>query len=204
MNAEATLSKAEIRKQTQCDRVLCAALSCFVKHGFHNASMANIAEAAQMSPGLIYRYFENKNAIILAIIEAQLEVTRQRIRELRTAGDLADGIMEYFDTQDCGGAESMSAALFLEMSAEGTRDPDIGRALSHFDQVVRQDMADWLARDPAVGGYGVPVETARNRALCMTLLIEGLKARKAREPDIDRAFLRVAVEAMVEKITGPC
>ena len=30
--------------------------------------MAAIAEVAGMSPGLIYRYFDSKNAIILAII----------------------------------------------------------------------------------------------------------------------------------------
>ena len=40
--------------------ILDAAKKCFIEHGFHAASMANIAETAGMSPGLIYRYFENK------------------------------------------------------------------------------------------------------------------------------------------------
>lgn len=194
-------TKAELRKQAQRERVLSAALDCFVRHGFHNASMANIAEAAQMSPGLIYRYFENKNAIILAIIEAQLAITRQRIRELRGADDLCDGIIEYFDQQDCGDPGSMSAALFLEMSAEATRDPEIAQAIRRFDRVVRQEVADWLARDPADGGHGLAPDIARARALSMTLLIEGLKARKTREPAIDRECLRNAVEMMVATIT---
>ncbi len=53
------------RAEAQRDRILCAALKCFIEHGFHAASMANIAETAQMSAGLMYRYFDNKNAIVL-------------------------------------------------------------------------------------------------------------------------------------------
>src|SRR3546814_5115905 len=65
-NAGGTASKAELRTLAQRERILCAAQKCFVEHGFHAASMASIAETAEMSAGLIYRYFENKNAIILA------------------------------------------------------------------------------------------------------------------------------------------
>jgi AcrR family transcriptional regulator len=61
------------------------ALKCFIEHGFHAASMANIAEAAQMSAGLMYRYFDNKNAIVLAIVERQLEEKRAGIRQLHSS-----------------------------------------------------------------------------------------------------------------------
>ncbi len=66
------LDKAAARTQSQRDRILKAAQQSFIRHGFHAAGMAGIAQAAQMSPGLIYRYFDSKNAIILAIIERQL------------------------------------------------------------------------------------------------------------------------------------
>ena len=55
------------RAEVQRERILCAAQKCFIEHGFHAASMANIAAAAQMSAGLMYRYFENKSAIVRAI-----------------------------------------------------------------------------------------------------------------------------------------
>ncbi len=194
-------TKAEIRKQAQCERILAAAHECFVRYGFHNASMASIAEAADMSPGLIYRYFENKNAIILAIIEQQLDITRQRIRELRSAEDLCEGIIEYYDKQDCGDPDSMSTALFLEMSAEATRDEEIAQAIRRFDNMVRQEATDWLARDPAEGGHGLPKDVARARALALNLFIEGLKARKTREPDIDRECLLKAVKMIVSTLT---
>src|SRR3546814_17854087 len=87
-NAGGTASKAELRTLAQRERILCAAQKCFVEHGFHAASMASIAETAEMSAGLIYRYFENKNAIIMAIVERQLQLLSEDIRPNRPA-DLA-------------------------------------------------------------------------------------------------------------------
>src|SRR3546814_16038354 len=58
-NAGGTASKAELRTLAQRERILCAAQKCFVEHGFHAASMASIAETAEMSAGLIPREFEN-------------------------------------------------------------------------------------------------------------------------------------------------
>ena len=55
--------------------------------------MANIADTAQMSAGLMYRYFANKNAIVLAIIERQLEEKRCRIRMLQSSGDMTSALL---------------------------------------------------------------------------------------------------------------
>lgn len=156
-----------------------------------------------MSPGLIYRYFENKNAVILAIIEDQLEAARNRIGELHASTDLAAGILEH--CKNCGqpDRQSMSAALFLEMSAEATRDPQIRRALDRFDTTVRSEIAAWLAGSRVNGGHGLPRKLAHSRALMLVCLIEGLKVREAREPELDREMLREAVEETVAALLAP-
>ena len=51
------LSPRDARAQAQRNRILDAAQKCFAERGFHGAGMALIADTAQMSPGLIYRYF---------------------------------------------------------------------------------------------------------------------------------------------------
>ena len=56
--------------------------------------MANIADTAQMSAGLMYRYFENKNAIVLGIVERQLEEKRAMIRQLHSSSDFATGMLQ--------------------------------------------------------------------------------------------------------------
>src|SRR5882757_7563931 len=51
------------------DEILAAAQRCFVRSGFHGASMQDICAAAGMSPGNLYRYFPSKEAIIAGIAE---------------------------------------------------------------------------------------------------------------------------------------
>ncbi len=193
----ASTRPAEARKRAQRERILAAAQERFIESGFHSASMAAIAESAGVSPGLIYRYFENKNAIILDIIDRQLGLARQRIREARSTEDLCSGIVGYFDAHDGEEIGSMSVALFLEIGAEGTRDPEIARALDRFDDGVRAELVDWLQRPVADGGYGFAAATARERALALVLLFEGIKVRKAREPGLDRGLLRNAVNGLL-------
>jgi AcrR family transcriptional regulator len=47
--------------------IIGAALELIAKHGFHGAPMARIAEKAGVGAGTIYRYFENKDMLIIEI-----------------------------------------------------------------------------------------------------------------------------------------
>lgn len=197
MSASKTTGKAEARSQAQRERILAAAQACFVERGFHAASMANIAETAEMSAGLIYRYFESKSAIILAIIERQLNVARSKIAQLRKSTDLVAAVIESHVADQQRDPEAMNSALFLEMSAEATRDPQIGAATSAFDATIRAGLADWLARGEASGGHGLPPEVAKARALMLVCLIEGLKVRAAREPHLDPTLVSQGLEVLL-------
>ena len=50
-------------------QILDAAVACFAKRGFHQASMHDISAEAGISVGLIYRYFQNKEAVIAAMAD---------------------------------------------------------------------------------------------------------------------------------------
>ena len=60
------------RAQAQRERILDAAPRCFIARGFHAASVSDIATEAGISQGLMYRYFDNKRAMILALIERRV------------------------------------------------------------------------------------------------------------------------------------
>lgn len=189
------------RADAQRDRILCAALKCFIEHGFHAASMASIADTAQMSAGLMYRYFENKNAIVLGIIERQLEEKRAVVRQLHSSNDIAAELLAAFERWCAGDSNSMNSALLLEMSVEATRNPQIADAVSSFDAHMRTELQAWLGRDRELGGMGQPPECAATRALSLQCFIDGLVLRSAREPNLDRDQLRAAVEELIGKLT---
>lgn len=181
------------RAQAQSERILCAAQKCFIEHGFHAAGMALIAETAEMSPGLIYRYFDNKNAIILAIVERQLENARTGIRALHHAPDMAAAAFDAFNCWRCADPRLMNVALFFEMSAEASRNPELASALAVSDAEVRKEFANWLGAAIEDGGKGLPPELANMRALSLQCFMEGLALRALREPDTDPALLQAAI-----------
>jgi AcrR family transcriptional regulator len=185
------------RTEAQRDRILKAAQQCFIRHGFHAAGMAGIAAAAQMSPGLIYRYFANKNAIILAIIERQLAEKRANIDSLQAQPDWEQRICDLFAGWQRGDDSLMNAALFLEMSAEATRDPQIAEALAAADRAGRERFLDWLRQYAASQGAQPDDADLKGRALVLQSFIEGLAIRAAREPDFAADRVAAAVRRLV-------
>ena len=195
-------SKAQDRAEMQRNRILDAAQHCFIEHGFHAASMASIADTAGMSAGLIYRYFENKSAIILAIVDRQLHLLRDDIRLNRRIVLPAEMAQNY--GRSCASeGKGMNAALLLEISAEATRDPQVAAALDHFDVTLRGALVDWLTRDRSAGGHALPAASAPGRALLLQCLFEGLKLRETREPELDRELLSAALHEFVPLLLKP-
>ncbi|HLU06689.1 MAG TPA: TetR/AcrR family transcriptional regulator [Woeseiaceae bacterium] len=197
MSEDAQTSKTEARTQAQRERILTAAHSCFIRQGFHAASMATIAETAGMSPGLIYRYFENKNAIILSIIERQLADARSDIATLRSDTDFISLFSELFDKWTSEDPELKSPALMLEMTAEASRDPQIGRALAESDKVTGSDFNTWLSQAARLEGKKPAEADVKARAFALRCLIGGLAIRAIREPDIEKTVLRDSLKLML-------
>jgi TetR/AcrR family transcriptional regulator, repressor for uid operon len=70
------------------DEILAAAQRCFVRSGFHGASMQDICAEADMSPGNLYRYFPSKEALIAGIAERD----RAEVAQEFASADLSRGL----------------------------------------------------------------------------------------------------------------
>jgi len=196
-------AKAGARAAAQRERILAAAQKCFIDHGFHAASMATIAATAQMSPGLMYRYFPSKSAIVLAIIERQLAESRAKIAELHASTEITSNLRRSFGQWQAEAPDAMNVALFLAMSADARRDPQVARALRDSDRLTRADLADWLGRSNEDGGRAVSKDLAESRALLMQCVIEGLAIRALREPDLDFDRLAPALRQLFDWMLSP-
>ena len=188
MNAGmARTTKDTPRAEAQRERILCAAQRCFIEYGFHAASMASIAETAQMSAGLMYRYFENKSAIVLAIIERELQEGRTQIAQLHSSSELAAALYDVFTRWQVRDPSVMNAALFLEMSAEATRDPQIAAALrklyashwkvdSYLRLLVNSDTLERVKRGDAPEAIGRICGATKNSRAAYDLYSSGAPA----------------------------
>lgn len=185
------------RAQKQRERILEAARLCFVKRGFHGASIADIAAEAGMSAGLMYRYFENKNALIKAIIDRQLEFGRRKLQEIQSADDLVQGILAAIEQWHSGSADQMSAPLFLEISAEAMRDPEIATAVREADNLIKNHLRDAMQRTASSKALFQERRRATARVMLLLSVVEGLAIRSCREPDLDRALLRTVLTKLL-------
>ena len=195
-----TTPTASDRATAQRNRILDAAQKCFAERGFHGASMASIADTAQLSAGLIYRYFSSKSELIHGIVSRQIELMEEDLENFRTSADDAARLIAERFGEDAGGcgperrpARMLEPALILEIVAESGRDPVIASAFEAFDRHIDAALATWLARPREQGGQGVPADQLPARVLALRSLLDGLKMRQAHHPQIEPQLLYEAL-----------
>jgi AcrR family transcriptional regulator len=155
-----------------------------------------------MSPGLIYRYFPSKGAIVHAIVERQMEEASDILDRLGSAPDLVSAILEVFERWSRGDDEEMNAALFLEMVAVSARDPELAAAMQRADAAIRGRLEEALLRSRAAHGETADRGAWGRRATMLQCLLEGLLVRAIRQPDLDRRLLREGLEHALVVLTG--
>lgn len=62
----------QAKREAQRAKILAVSLQLFVKRGFAATRIVDIAEAAAIAQGLLYRYFAAKDDILVALLEAAL------------------------------------------------------------------------------------------------------------------------------------
>ncbi len=79
------MTKFKRRPGARPDEILDAALERFVAVGFAQAKMEDIADRAGVTAGTIYRYFENKEALVEALLVRHVDASWSRGREISEA-----------------------------------------------------------------------------------------------------------------------
>jgi AcrR family transcriptional regulator len=189
---------ASTRAARQRERILEAAEKCFIESGFHAASVAHIADTAGISAGLIYRYFDSKALIVKAIIEQHLETDgTSSIDWLNSSEDVCNAMLDLFESWQRSDDPKMNAGLFLDLTAECTRDPEIARVVREKDRVVGAALAQVVRRIARKRGVILKNAAARERADLLQCLMEGLASRVVRDPKLRRSSLKPMLEKII-------
>src|SRR5512147_1631665 len=68
-NGATSITRRERQAAQRVEHILDAAARLFAEHGFHRTTTKDIAQAADVSEGTLYNYFENKNDLLFSILE---------------------------------------------------------------------------------------------------------------------------------------
>ena len=132
-------------RQTQ---ILDAALVCFAKRGFHQASMHDISAEAGISVGLIYRYFENKDAVISAMADRHKKEIHKVLERAQQAPTLLESLEILFTAHCCEDAPQVVSAFVVDLYAEASRNPRVADLVRDVLQTAMDGVTDLIARSP--------------------------------------------------------
>jgi AcrR family transcriptional regulator len=138
-----------VRHEQKRQEILQAALSCFVRDGFHGASTTDICAAAKISPGHLYHYFGSKEAIIEALVQHSLAHAASRFEAILASPDVIEAFLTELETTSIRRREAQ--VLSAEALAEACRNPSFARI------VQDQGGCWWISlRRPSSAATSIP------------------------------------------------
>jgi TetR/AcrR family transcriptional regulator, repressor for uid operon len=180
-------------------QILSAAERCFAEQGFHRATVAAIAEGAGVSMGLLYRYFDSKEQIVLACAErdsAPLLVALERAARAPSLKVALKGLLSAALLREL---DADYARVSAEVYAEAGRHAELLERLREADAQWR--WALWQALD-ALAKRGLSRKPTAPLVSAVIALIEGLQGRTLLEPALDRPALeRTLLDLLVRWLT---
>ena len=149
-------------------KVVQAARELFVEQGFHATGIARIAQASGVLVGQIYRDFANKEAIVAALVEEDLDrcLRPKQLYAARASGD-RDAVRAWLRGY-LSGSEVPDVRMVMEIMAESARNDRIAEIFREIDSLLRAQLSAALT-DLAPDG----VDPARIACLADAVRIMG-------------------------------
>ena len=181
-------------------QILEAAVVCFAKRGFHQTSMHDISAEAGISVGLIYRYFENKEAVISAMAARHKEEIQEMLERARQAPTLLESLEILFTAHCCENEPRVISAFVVDLYAEASRNPQVADLVRDVLQTAMDGVTDLIARAPEAqdAAHGLPARglaelifaVARGMLMFDVLRPEKVTAaeRRARQLEVTRGL----------------
>ena len=82
-----------MKQANVADDVTRAAVSLFAAQGYANTSVQQIVEAAGVTKGAMYHYFESKDDLLFAIYERMLSLQKSHLDEIIARGGAVDDVL---------------------------------------------------------------------------------------------------------------
>ena len=169
--------------------ILHAAARCFVRDGFHRASISDICAEAGISPGHLYHYFENKEAIVGGIAELGMDQSIASLVQIMDASDAAQSLVQAM-LAIREGSEGANRVLMMEIMAETGRSPVVAKIVSEHIQRLRGLIANFLRNAQEHGQIDSGLDPDLSAFVLISVTNSG-KAFIGMDPGLDQARCKV-------------
>ncbi len=154
--AEAAAKRKARRHEASRNDILESAARAFARHGYHHATMQQIAEEAGYTAASLYTYFKSKDAIFEALLQRVLEETHATFARPPEGDDLEERL-EALLRQQYQVAENRRTTLeFFVRFATGQETPPRRAAANHManEAALSRAFEAWLVKNARPGELG--------------------------------------------------
>jgi AcrR family transcriptional regulator len=186
-------NRAEERRR----HLLATARGLFIRHGFHNTGIAQIAAESGIKVGQIYRDFASKEDIIAAIVEADVAVflDEASLAEALAAGD-TKAICAWIKRLVSIEGTIDECRMMSEIVAESARSPRVAEINRAIDHQVRAGLS--VALEAIAPGPDAALDRCR---LADFILITGvgLMMRRVVDPRLDAEATATHIGTIIDR-----
>jgi TetR/AcrR family fatty acid metabolism transcriptional regulator len=142
-------------KEGRRKQIIEAAMREFAKNGYHKTEVATIAQRAGVSKGTIYNYFENKEELLIGVIDDGFQSLSERMQEiLSSSGDpiqkLSDTFKAYlafFETPEEFSQILLKEAVHIIPRVRGQYSGHLLEHVEYLEKIIRDGIAQEQLED---------------------------------------------------------
>ena len=192
MQAEESKVKRRMRGSERRAQLLDVARRVFGKFGFHGVSMEDVAKEAGVTKPILYDHFQSKKELYLALIDEDLAVLHERVREaldspIGNRERIRASFQAYFDFVH----EQADGFRLLMQENVGAERDFRERVAGVRDQILRE-VADLIVRE---SGGKLDRQHAETVALGLIGMVETVAQRDPKAPSSRRG---ASVDTLVQ------
>lgn len=189
-----------VKHEEKRRQVLEAAAQCFARNGFQGASISQICAEAGMSAGHLYHYFPSKEAIVEAMVDANLERAANRFGETAKGKSILDALVAHLERS--APDDGRGTSLLFDMFAEAGRNPTMARILGEHSHGMQALLVDLLRRGQERGEVD-PSLDAGVVAPVLVSLVDGVKTLTLRNPHLPPRSYREVLRTLISRFLSP-
>lgn len=188
------------RGRRRVEQILDAASQIFAEIGYESATTIKIAERAQISVGSLYQFFPNKDAIVRALVERYVELTRQWFETIPVAQFAPLSLPQMVDILvDSMREFTRQNRTFLRLFTESHSSTYLAEAMQAVDdQIYRQFDAVFALRNPELTGH----ERLRYHLVVLSIM-KVLVALAAYSPALEHDEVYAEMKAVIVRYMAP-
>ena len=171
----------ETKTESQ-QQILSAAMTCFLRKGYHRATMDDIVNESGLSKGTLYWYFKSKKELFLALIQTILEPIEQSWLTLiddpsKSAVEKLRLITSLFRVELSEMAPFFG--IMMEAWSLTRHDPDVETVVKGIYEPYLKTMTHII--DEGMSNDEFKIDSAESTALVILVLYDGLTLFKGME-----------------------